>query len=347
MYTVTSLFTGMGGMDVGFAEQCVVHRDSVDETFIESDSKFTDFVTLKRHPFTIVMQNDIEQYPADVARMNGWAHNYVVEDIRKLIDSEHPFPESDVVVGGFPCQDFSILNPVNRKGFASERGTLYRSFIDVIKRVRPKIFVAENVKGMLSMPGVIEKVTGDFSDAGYVVAYQVMKCEEFGMPQARHRLIIMGVAKAYEHRLGDKWNEITKNKRACPCGKYFEHLPEPEDSDDPAHRFYSKCKAYKHRSSNEIVLTKATPTVRANHHGSIEFRRKKGGVNNEDHLPERRMSVREAALLQTFNPDTQFYDGSRKPSYAAYVPIGNAVPPLLGYLVADKVKELLNIIMTD
>ena len=345
MFTITSLFAGMGGIDVGFAEDCVVHRESVDDEFIDH-SKTTnvkDFVVLKRLPFVVEMQNDIMKCARTIAELNGWAHGYVLEDVRKLIEDDYAFPHSDVISGGFPCQDFSILNPVKRQGFASDRGTLYRSFVEIVKRARPKLFIAENVKGMLSMPGVLETIKADFASVGYIVAHQLIKCEEFGIPQNRHRVIIMGLrADLASDDMGDDWNIITKNKRTVPCGKYFEHLDEPAESADPAQQYYSKCKSYNHRSSNEIDLATTTPTIRANHHGNIEFRRKDGGVNGEDHLQQRRMTVRETALLQTFPPNTIFYQDGNRPTGTPYCPIGNAVPPLLGYLIADKVAEILS-----
>ena len=79
--------------------------------------------------------------------------------------------------------------------------------------------------------------------------------------------------------------------------------------------------------------------MRAEHHGNIEFRRVTGGKNKEDHLPERRLTVREAALIQTFPPKCVLTEG--KPTGMAYKPIGNAVPPLLGYIIARKVLGLL------
>ena len=333
MFTITSLFAGMGGIDVGFAEDCVVHRESVDDEFIDH-SKTTnvkDFVVLKRLPFVVEMQNDIVPHARALAEMNGWAHGYVVEDVRKLIEADYAFPHSDVIVGGFPCQGFSTAGL--RQG-----STLYESFVEIVRRTTPKIFVAENVKGILSMNGVLDRIKADFAAVGYTVAHQLIKCEEFGIPQNRHRVIIMGLrTDLAPDNLEDDWNIIKKNMRTCPVGKYLAHLDEPADSADPAQQMYCKNAPYNHWTSREINLTLPAPTIRANHNGSIEFRRLNGGVNNEPHLSERRLSVREASLIQTFPPDCKITNPWR-PSYIA---IGNAVPPLLGYLIANKVAEIL------
>jgi DNA (cytosine-5)-methyltransferase 1 len=202
------------------------------------------------------------------------------------------------------------------------------------------MFVAENVHGLLTMTGnPIQKIMDDFSAVGYEVKYQLIKCEEFGIPQTRHRVIIMGIRVDCRPKLNDDWNIITENKKVCTVHPYFAHLEEPSVSTDPAQQSYSKAaKLTKGQGQTEIKLDGFGPTMRAEHHGNIEFRRIDGGKNKED-LPERRLSVREAALLQTFSPDCRLTD--RKPSCMAYKPIGNAVPPLLGYIIARKVQHIL------
>jgi hypothetical protein len=83
-YRVISLFSGMGGMDVGFAEQVVVHKDSVDPAFIESEYPIEGFVNLKRLPFTTVFQNDILPEARRLAEVNGWLHNYRGVSVSRL-----------------------------------------------------------------------------------------------------------------------------------------------------------------------------------------------------------------------------------------------------------------------
>ena len=103
---------------------------------------------------------------------------------------------------------------------------------------------------------------------------------------------------------------------------------------------YSKAKKLeKGQGQIEVNLSSFAPTMRAEHHGNIEFRRYKNSKVNkmESNLSERRLTVREAGLIQTFPPDYVF---SKKKNMIAYKYIGNAVPPLLGYLIADKIQEL-------
>ncbi len=332
-YRVISLFSGMGGMDVGFSEQVVVHQDSVDPAYIESEYAF-EFVNLRRLPFTTVFQNDILPEAKEIAELNGWAHNYHLRDLRDLLAEQFEFPTADVVTGGFPCQDFSHAG--KRKGFDAARGTLYQSFVEVVRRVKPVVFVAENVNGLLTMPGnPIAKIVADFTEVGYRVKYQLVKCEEFGIPQTRWRVIIMGLRN--DTTLPDDWNVIQDNRRTCHLRPYFQHLREPADSADPAQQVYSKAaRLAKGQGQKAVDLDEFSPTMRAEHHGNIEYRR-----HGED---ERRLTVREAALIQTFPPDCLLTKPNKKTGNA-YKPIGNAVPPLLGYLVARKVQEVLDAVI--
>ena len=318
-------------MDIGFAEQVVVHRDSVDPDYIESQHTCPDFVNLHRLPFQTVFQNDILPEAKEIAELNGWAHNYHLRDIRDMLAEDHEFPEAEVVTGGFPCQDFSHAG--KRQGFDAARGTLYQSFVELVRRVKPVVFVAENVNGLLTMPGnPIAKIVADFTEVGYQVKYQLVKSEEFGIPQTRWRVIIMGLRNDKVSDLPDDWNVIRDNRRSCFIRPYFAHLLEPDTTTDPAQQVYSKAaKLEKGQGQKAVGLDEFGPTMRAEHHGNIEFRRHGEG--------ERRLTVREAALIQTFPPDCILTRA--KKTGKAYKPIGNAVPPLLGYLVARKVREIL------
>lgn len=329
-YKVVSLFTGMGGMDVGFAEQVVVRSESVDPSFIAGPATVEGFVSLNRLPFQTVFQNDILPEAKRLAELNGWAHNYVLQDLRELLASNYAFPAADVVTGGFPCTTFSHAG--SRAGFESDTGVLYQSNIEVVRRVKPIVFVAENVHGLLTMPGALDRIKADFSAVGYEVQHQLIKCEEVGIPQTRWRVIILGLRLDKRALVSDGWHLITENRRSCTIRPYFAHLLEPYETTDPAQTVYSRAaRLEKGQGQKAIDLDSYGPTMRAEHHGNIEYRRHGEG--------ERRLSVREAALLQTFPPLCVLTEG--KPTSKAYKPIGNAVPPLLGYLVGRKVAEIL------
>lgn len=356
-HKVLSLFSGIGGMDMGFGGQVVVHKKSIkDKKFIDSKHDTKNFVKLVPTNFKIVFQNDILEGAKTVCEINQTCHNYHTDSIYDLLNSKYKFPKVDVVVGGFPCQDFSHCG--NRKGFKSDkahdmksdvsqegdnsRGTLYKSFVKVVSQVKPKVFVAENVYGLLTLDGAIDQIVNDFSQIGYDVEYQLVDCSKYGIPQTRKRVIIMGISTTRKIQdMEEQWNVITDNKIKCNVGKYLEHLDEPEDTNDLSQKLYSKAKKLaKGQGQKEIDLDSFAPTIRAEHHGNIEFRRHENSTINpsECDLPERRLTLREAGLIQTFPPDYVF---TERKSMVSYKYIGNAVPPLLGYLIARKVDRLI------
>ena len=352
---VLSLFSGIGGVDMGFDGEVVVHKDSLEnEEFIDKTHTIKDFVVLKKNNFECVFQNDILVGAKEVFGFNNDNSKHNTTSIYKLITDNFVFPDADIVVGGFPCQDFSHAG--NRKGFASSkahdlkdkevstensRGILYKSFVEVVKRVKPKIFIAENVYGLITMKTEpIKQIMADFAEIGYDVDYQVVYCPDYGIPQTRKRVIIMGISKERTGTIDKEWNFITKNKTKCNVGKYFEHLKEPDVTEDISQMVYSKAKKLeKGQGQTEVNLGSFAPTMRAAHHGNIEFRRYQNSLVNtkEKDMEQRRLTVREAGLIQTFPPDYVF---SHKKVMTSYKYIGNAVPPLLGYLIANKVNEL-------
>ncbi len=161
-FRVVSLFSGAGGMDLGF----------------------------EKAGFDIVWANDffkeaVESYKKNVSK------NMVYGDITKIDSSEIP-DDIDLVIGGFPCQGFSVAN--TKRSMKDERNFLYKEMLRVIKDKNPKFFVAENVKGLLSMEKgkVFEMIKKDFESLGYKVDARLLNAAEYGVPQARERLLIIG-----------------------------------------------------------------------------------------------------------------------------------------------------------
>ena len=159
---IISFFSGAGGMDLGF----------------------------KKAGFDIVWANDffkeaVESYKKNVSK------NVVYGDITKIDSSEIP-DDIDLVIGGFPCQGFSVAN--TKRSMKDERNFLYKEMLRVIKDKKPKFFVAENVKGLLSMEKgkVFQMIKSDFESLGYKVDAKLLNAAEYGVPQARERLVIIG-----------------------------------------------------------------------------------------------------------------------------------------------------------
>jgi DNA (cytosine-5)-methyltransferase 1 len=334
-----SLFSGCGGLDLGIEGGFQVLSPCV------APEKEGGWVTLPKLPFSVEWANDIMPQAQRVWNEN-FEGEYVLNSIVNLLDNHYAFPKAELVVGGFPCQDFSLAG--KRKGFSSERGQLYQAMAEVLKRVQPKAFIAENVYGLLSIEGALETITRTFANSGYVVHAMPVTSQDFGVPQTRQRILFVGIRSDLEvsNQSKEYWFPKPTHAKPVDLQKAFWQLEEPEYTDDVEQRFYSKARWYgKGRQGNtEVTLNAPGPTMRAEHHGNIEFRRLSlehgGKYSNElnSGLKERRLTVRECARIQSF-PD--HFKLMRKASgeallsaSSAYKVLGNAVPPLLAYRVA-------------
>ena len=392
---VLSLFSGCGGLDLGLEGGFTTLKKSVNEKihpdWIEENVN-RNFVRLNKNRFQTVFANDILP-----CAQKAWNHFFgsrkkiegiyrlesIVDLVKKNRSGEFQFPKNiDVVTGGFPCQDFSVAgkrlgfdsakshNGVNEEHAENEsRGTLYLWMKQVIEIVKPKVFIAENVKGLVSLGDAKKIIETDFRniDKGYcVVDAQVLKAWEYGVPQSRERVVFIGISRKYANPkiLAD----IEKNSEKSPyypypikthgeglqkivtCKDAFVGLKEPDESSDAAQKAFSNAKYYgKMQGSSEIDMDGVGPTIRSEHHGNIEYRRlgeEHGGkILSELNkgLQERRLSVRECARIQTFPDDYEFIfnDGTNKVNSSdAYKVIGNAVPPLLGYSIGKRLESL-------
>ncbi len=414
--TVLSLFSGCGGMDLGFEGNFKVNSSCINiklhPDWLNVDSN--NIVTLPLTGFKTIFANDI--LPSARA---AWApyfnkrgtplntfHIKSIVDIVKSVQKEGANSlinqkSVDIITGGFPCQDFSVAG--KRKGFLSHknhngmitelneptlenRGMLYYWMKCAIEIFRPKIFVAENVKGLTNLTGAKKIIENDFRkmiNGGYHIAeVRVLNTAEYGIPQKRERVIFYGLLKEAlkpeilnkldsrqvpveldlypikTHKLNNANNQCDEEILSpfVTVGQVIQDLPEPNESSyDQSQSSFSKAKWYgKHcQGQTEICLNKVGPTIRAEHHGNIEFRRlsKEHGGQHFDELakglPERRLTVRECARIQTFPDDYAFVrkEITDNPEFRisvsdGYRLIGNAVPPLLAYHIAYRIKEL-------
>lgn len=403
--SMLSLFSGCGGMDIGFEGGFICHKKSVPQENGWIDRNINgDWILLKKNRFNTIFANDILNeailtWSNFMKRFGKEPSIYHTESIVDLVKAHQKgaliFPKNvDIVTGGFPCQDFSVAG--KRKGFNSDkghdgkiheedipteetRGKLYYWMKQVIDITKPKMFVAENVKGLVSLGDVRNIIQKDFAGAdadGYIVLPpQVLHAGNYGVPETRERVIFIGIRKnalrpealralesdvipeEYNPYPSPTHNYNNGNEQLLPpvtCKDVLGKIREPEDSTDLSHRFYSKAKYMgKHcQGQSEININGLGPTIRSEHHGNIEFRRlsaEHGGKHIEElskGLPERRLTPRECALIQTFPPDYPFvkYKGNTKRfevnQSGAYKVIGNAVPPVLAYNIAQRLQEL-------
>lgn len=299
---VVSLFSGAGGLDLGF----------------------------KMAGHEIVWANDNFPEAVETYKKNLGDH-IVCEDIYNIDVSK--IPVCDIVIGGFPCQGFSIANM--KRHADDSRNELYKMLIKVITEKQPKFFVAENVKGIISLEHgeVIKMIMDNFNSIGYTAVYKVLNAADYGVPQLRNRVIIVGVRNGVDFKY--EYPKPTHNengtdglKKWVSVGEAMKNIPDPDQPNNILNHTYSKFKLkFNGYIGNRMIAPdKPAPTVTARGDD-------KGGVVVLHHPNnQRRMTCRELAAVQSFPLDYEFI-GNRS---SIYRQIGNAVPPLLGKAIAEQ-----------
>lgn len=304
---VVSLFSGAGGLDLGFVK--AGHE--------------------------VIWANDIFHDAVKTYQHNIGQH-ILCADISSIPSNQ--IPDHDILIGGFPCQGFSIANTKRQEN--DKRNQLYLEFLRVLVDKQPQFFVAENVKGILNLKQgkIFQMIISDFESAGYRVRYEVLNAADFGVPQRRERVIIIGVRSDVDTSIshpqpthGEKTHLF--RKPWVSVGEALRDIPEPEQEHDLLNHTYSKFKLKfnGYLGNRKIDPFKPAPTVTAR--GD-----EKGGVVVLHHANNhRRMSVRELAIIQSFPLDFVFVGMNS----SAYRQIGNAVPPMLAYAVAAQFPEAI------
>lgn len=302
--SVVSLFSGCGGMDLGFQGEF---------TFLGR--------RYKRNPFKITWACEINEAACRTYRQN--VSNHIRHgDIWDLID-ELPL-NADVVIGGFPCQDISVNG--KGAGIAGKRSGLYRAMVEVVDRTKPKIFVAENVKGLLMRhhADALQKVLADFRAIGYDVTYQLYHAADFGVPQTRERVIIVGTLPGVNPFVHPK-PILKANNYITARDAIHDLIDLPEDGS--FNHIWSRASRSPDQGDRRLIADRPGYTIRAECHGNIQW---------HYDLP-RRISMREAARIQSF-PDNFIFDAKLRETERQ---IGNAVPPVMAWHIAKAVYASL------
>ncbi len=301
-FSVVSLFSGCGGMDLGFSGG---------------------FEFLGRHykklPFKIIWANDINAEACRTYRKNI-GFDIHQGDIWSLIDS---MPSTaDVLIGGFPCQDISVNG--KGAGINGKRSGLYKAMIEAIRKIQPKVFVAENVKALLRNKQWLHQVLEDFGALGYTLHHQLYQAADYGVPQTRERVLFVGTAKGVRH-----YSPPIPERNAASwvsAQTAISDLVELQETPQINH-IWSLANKSPEQGNRRLVAGRPGYTIRAECHGNIQYHYS---------LP-RRISMREAARLQSFPDKFLFVSGLRETERQ----VGNAVPPVLAWHVANSVLECL------
>ena len=305
---ILSLFSGAGGLDLGL---------------IRAGNK-------------VIWANDIDKAAVATYRLNIGDH-IISGDIKNInIDS---LPTPQVVVGGFPCQGFSLANRM--RTLADERNQLYRIFYNTIRIKLPMFFIAENVKGILSLGNgeAIKQILADFGEAGYYTEKHLVNMADYGVPQTRQRVIIIGQRKDLGEKMLFHFPQPSYDKNALggrqkwvTIQEAIGHLPDPDTPNNLPNHIYSAYKVeYRNFTGHrQTDPNKPSPTILARGNG-------KGVVCAIPHYNgKRRLSIRESASVQTFPENFEFHGTMN----SCYRQIGNAVPVLFAEQLG---KELVRV----
>ena len=193
MHKVASLFCGCGGSDLGM----IGGFDYLGKRY-------------KKLPFSIVYA--VDNNPNAIQTYNSnFEHSAKCADV--LEEDFSSLPDVDIMIGGFPCQSFSTVNPT--KDTNDARANLYKQIVRFLRLKHPKYFICENVKGLLTLQkgGIIRRIVNEFEDCGYTVQYKLIKAVEYGIPQRRERVIIVGIRK--DLNTSFVYPEIINTEDAC------------------------------------------------------------------------------------------------------------------------------------
>jgi DNA (cytosine-5)-methyltransferase 1 len=270
--------------------------------------------------FEIIWANEINPDACDTYRKNFGDHAIIESDVKNAIEQ---LPEyADVVIGGFPCQDISINGKM--LGIHGKRSGLYTAIVEAVQRVRPKVFVAENVGGLLLKQNEfsLRKILSDFNSLGYNLSCQLYCATDYGVPQTRKRVFIVGTRE-----------DMPRFVPPTPtCEKPVAVKDAIGDLEQRGHdkefaHIWSLANVSGEQGNRKLIAERPGYTIRAECHGNIQFHYS---------LP-RRISMREAARIQSFPDSFKFQPKLR----ATERQIGNAVPPVLAWHIAKAVELII------
>nr|AAB31678.1 DNA (cytosine-5)-methyltransferase, m5C-MTase {BspRI restriction-modification system} [Escherichia coli, Peptide, 424 aa] [Escherichia coli] len=346
-FNVLSLFCGAGGLDLGF-ELAGLEQSLGTDKALEA-FKDRDVYNAIRHEsvFHTVYANDIFSEALQTYEKNMPNHVFIHEkDIRKIKE----FPSANLVIGGFPCPGFSEAGP---RLVDDERNFLYIHFIRCLMQVQPEIFVAENVKGMMTLGGgeVFRQIVEDFGAAGYRVEARLLNARDYGVPQIRERVIIVGVRNDIDFNY--EYPEITHGNEEGL--KPYVTLEEAigDLSLDPGPYFTGSYSTIFMSRNRKKKWTDQSFTIQASgrqapiHPGGLPMEKvdKNKWIFPDGEENHRRLSVKEIKRIQTFPDWYEFSDGGNMKVSVnnrldkQYKQIGNAVPVFLTRAVAKSIAQ--------
>ncbi|CAN2188082.1 Dcm Site-specific DNA methylase [Candidatus Nanopelagicaceae bacterium] len=317
-FKVASLFAGCGGMDLG----------------VQGGFRFNGKY-YSRLNTEVVHASDFDSRVVNIYNMN-FTHQSSLVDINNLKSKD--LPKVDLVLGGFPCQSFSVVaqNP-KRLGFKDEKGRLFFEMKRILEDKKPQAFIAENVKGLLSankrqaFPLIIE----EFEKAGYHVKFSLLNSSHFGVPQKRERVFIVGFRNKARF---DKYEfpKPTTKDNPVPLGIFLD-----EDVDEKYFFSQRAVDGMKNTKNSEQMNKGRIQSVDAPCN-TLGAHLAKASLNSTDPVLKigrryRMFTPREVSRIQSFPESFKL----AVPKSHNYIALGNAVPPVLMWHVARSVLKVL------
>lgn len=320
-YKVASLFSGCGGMDLGS-----------EGGFLFLGKNY------KKLGTETVFATDFDKDVCDIYNLN-FKNKCVLRDIKKLHSKE--IPNHDILTGGFPCQSFSVIaqNP-KRLGYKDDRGKLFFEMCRILIDKKPKVFIAENVKGLLSankgetFPLIIK----EFEKAGYFVKYKVLNASHFGVPQKRERVFIVGFKNEKSYKAFSFPDTVTETM-PVPISKIIE----PEEYIGKEFYFSEKAVLGMQKTKHSNTMNKGRVQNINQPSNTVTAHLAKVSLNSTDPVLRindkyRMFTPREVARIQSFPDNFDLLKGRGK----NYKALGNAVAPVMMWHVTKAVIKALN-----
>ncbi|MHB8064959.1 MAG: DNA cytosine methyltransferase [Ruminiclostridium sp.] len=321
---VVSLFCGCGGGDLGLIGGFKFNNKEYESL-----------------PYDIVFANDIDKKAVNTYKHN-FKHAAMCEDVRNIVTNE--IPDHDLLLGGFPCQSFSTVNPT--KDPFDERGNLYIEMAKVLNIKQPKVFIAENVKGFMTLYNgeIFRKACSAFEREGYRLFCRLINAANYGVPQKRERVIIVGVRKDIEtdftfpQEIYSQLEEIGKIPWVPLKDVIDSLIPNnlkyyfSDKAVDGMKKAKNNMKRGLHQSLEEPCLTITSHLAKV----SLNSRDPVLLVDREREL-YRRFTPLEAARIQSF-PDSFEFVGTEADAYRQ---IGNAIPPVVMWYISKNIANQL------
>lgn len=325
-YTYIDLFAGAGGMSLGF-----------------DNAGFKNLLSVE-------FNKDF----AETYKKNFPRHNLIVDDIKNVTEKQiYDIIKSekvDVIIGGPPCQGFSIAGNIGRNFIDDNRNRLFKEFVRFVKIIKPRMFVLENVAAMErhNKGKTIKEIVSSFKEIGYDIKYKVLNAVNYGVPQERRRIFIVGTLGENSFEYPQESDNIVTVKEAIDD---LPKLENGETSEIPNHtamkhsaQMLEKMSYVSDGGNRNDIPEKLRPKS-GDSRKYIRYNSKKpsfcvtGDMRKIFHYSQNRaLTCRELARLQTF-PDSFLFLGN---AGKVQQQIGNAVPVLLANKIALQVKEVLD-----